>query len=237
MCQLATKACLDENLNYHQFIEKQFYFLFDDENVAMTTKRFSNQQLYILRNNIPVDALIEKVLNLPSKITQGYFRFLCPLCNQFNTAVSTETNLARCFSCNKHYNTIDLVMLIRQTDFVQSVKFLKNNCSSIFINKNQSSRQTVAQQASEDNSMNESSTQTQKSDNMPKHIGQVLSHVIAKHDYPQKQLANSSRKQTTAVQQNIVNDRILKLEQKVESLVYQIEKIARSTHADKSFLK
>jgi len=216
---------------------EKFCLLSDDENVAMTKQRFSNQQLYLLRNNIPVDALIEKVLNLPAKITQGYFRFLCPLCNEFNTAVSTETNLARCFSCNKHYNTIDLVMLIRQTDFVQSVKFLKNNCSAIFVNQNHSSRQTVVQQASEDNSMNESSTQTQKSDNMPKHIGQVLSHVIAKHDYPQKQLANSSRKQTTAIQQNIFNDRILKLEQKVESLVYQIEKIARSTHADKSFLK
>jgi len=203
----------------------------------MTKQRFSNQQLYILRNNIPVDVLIEKVLNLPSKITEGYFRFLCPLCNEFNTAVSTATNLARCFSCNKHYNTIDLVMLIRQTDFVQSVKFLKNNYSAIFVNQNHSSRQTVARQASEDNSMNESSTQTQKSDNMPKHIGQVLGHVIAKYDYPQKQLVNSSRKQKIAVQRNTVNDRILKLEQTVEYLVYQIEKMARSIHADKSFRK
>ena len=203
----------------------------------MTKQRFSNQQLYILRNNIPVDALIEKVLNLPSKITQGYFRFLCPVCNEFNTAVSTQTNLARCFRCNKHYNTIDLVMLIRQTDFVQSVKFLKNNCSAIFVNQNHSARRTVAQQGSEDNSMNESSTQTQKSDNKPKHIGQVLGNVLAKHDYPQKQLVNSSRKQTIAVEHNTVNDRILKLEQKVEYLVYQIEKIARPTHADKSFRK
>jgi hypothetical protein len=237
LCQLATKARSDENLNYHQFIAEKFYLLFDDENVAMTKQRFSNQQLYVLRNNIPVETLIEKVLNLPSKITEGYFRFLCPLCNEFNTAVSTETNLARCFSCNKHYNTIDLVMLIRQTDFVQSVKFLKNNCSGIFVNQNHSSQQTVAQQGSEDNSVNESSTQTQKSDNMPEHIGQVLGHVIAKHDYPEKQLVNSSRKQTIAVQKNIVDDRILKLEQKVEYLVYQIEKMASSIHADKSFLK
>jgi hypothetical protein len=203
----------------------------------MTKQRFSNQQLYILRNNIPVDVLIEKVLNLPSKITQGYFRFLCPVCNEFNTAVSTQTNLARCFRCNKHYNTIDLVMLIRQTDFVESVKFLKNNCSGIFVNQNHSSQQTVAQQGLEDNSMNGSSIQTQKSDNMPKHIGQVLGHVLAKHDYPQKQLVNTNRKQTIAVQQNIVNDRILKLEQKVEYLVYQIEKMARSIPADKSFRK
>ncbi len=211
--------------------------LFDDENVAMTKQRFSNQQLYILRNNIPVEVLIEKVLNLPSKITQGYFRFLCPLCNEFNTAVNTATNLARCFSCNKNYNTIDLVMLTRQTDFVQSVKFLKNNCSAIFVNQNQSSQQTVAQQASEDSSMNQSSIQTQKSDNMPKHIGQVLGDVIAKYDYPQKQLVNTIRKQTLAVQHNTVNDRILKLEQKVQYLVYQIEKMARSIHADKSFRK
>jgi DNA primase len=218
-------------------LQANFYYLFYDEKLTMSKARFTNQQLYRLRNNIPVEALIERQLNVASKITKGCFRFRCPLCNEFNTAVNTATNLARCFSCKKNYNTIDLVMLIRQTDFVQSVKFLKNNCKAIFVNQNHSSRQTVTQQASEDNAMNESGTQTQKSNNMLKHIGQVLGHVIAKRDYSEKQLVNRSRKQTIAVQHNTVNDRILKLEQKVEYLVYQIEKMASSIHTEKSFRK
>ena len=69
-------------------------------------KRFSSQELYELRNHIPVDALIRE-LGIPSKIRDGYFRFLCPLCNEFQTAVKPETNLARCFRCEKNFNTID----------------------------------------------------------------------------------------------------------------------------------
>ena len=88
-------------------------------------KRFSSQKLYELRNLIPIDVLIEKELNIPTKISEGVFRFLCPLCNEFQTAVNLKTNLSRCFRCEKNFNAIDLVMICRETDFVDSVKYLQ----------------------------------------------------------------------------------------------------------------
>jgi hypothetical protein len=87
-------------------------------------RRFSAQQLYQLRNSIPIDVLIEKKLLIPSKQSEGFFRFLCPLCGEFQTATMEKTNLARCFKCEKNFNTIDMVMLYKNTDFVESVKFL-----------------------------------------------------------------------------------------------------------------
>ncbi len=87
--------------------------------------RFSSQELFELRNNIPVDILIRDHLQIPSKIRDEHFRFLCPLCNEFQTAVNPTTNLARCFRCGKNFNTIDLVMKIKEYGFRDSVLFLK----------------------------------------------------------------------------------------------------------------
>lgn len=90
----------------------------------MVKKRYSRQELYILRNHIPVDSLIEN-LGIGSKMSDGFFRFCCPVCRGFDTGVKSATNLARCFACEKNYNTIDLVMLIKGSDFTRSVEFLK----------------------------------------------------------------------------------------------------------------
>ncbi len=87
--------------------------------------RFLSRQLFELRNNIPGDMLIRDHLQIPSKIRDGYFRFLCPLCNEFQTAVNPATNLARCFRCEKNFNTIGLVMKIKGYGFKDSVMFLK----------------------------------------------------------------------------------------------------------------
>ncbi len=87
-------------------------------------RRFSAQQLYQLRNFIPIDVLIAEKLLIPCKQSDGHLRFLCPLCREFQTATMQKTNLARCFRCEKNFNTIDLVMLWQNTDFVQSAKFL-----------------------------------------------------------------------------------------------------------------
>jgi hypothetical protein len=68
---------------------------------------------------------------LPSKFSQGYFRFLCPLCNEFQTATKSKTNLARCFRCERNFNTIDMVIISKGLRFVEGVQFLKtilNNC-------------------------------------------------------------------------------------------------------------
>lgn len=89
-------------------------------------KKFSSSELFELRNNIPVDMLITHQLQIPSKIRDGVFRFLCPMCNEFQTAVNPATNLARCFRCEKNLNTIDLVMAVKKYGFKDSVLFLKN---------------------------------------------------------------------------------------------------------------
>jgi len=88
-------------------------------------KRFSSKELYELRNSIPIHVLIETQLGIPAKISEGVFRFLCPLCNEFQTAVNPKTNLSRCFRCEKNFNTIDIVMTCRNIGFVDSVKYLQ----------------------------------------------------------------------------------------------------------------
>jgi hypothetical protein len=97
----------------------------------MAKVQYSRNELFILRNHIPVDSLIEK-LGIESKVSDGCFRFCCPACRGFDTGVNPATNLARCFACEKNYNTIDLVMLVKRSDFIHSVKFLK----SIYEQKN-----------------------------------------------------------------------------------------------------
>ena len=89
-------------------------------------RRFTSDELFKLRNLIPVDMLIRDQLDIPSKFSEGFFRFLCPICNGFKTATNPSTNLARCFSCQKNFNPIDLVMTVKGTGFIESVKYLKS---------------------------------------------------------------------------------------------------------------
>jgi hypothetical protein len=89
-------------------------------------KQFSSQELYELRNSILIDVLIKKELAIPSKVIEGFFRFLCPLCNESQTAVNPKTNMGRCFRCEKNFNTIDMVMAWHKTGFVDSVKYLQS---------------------------------------------------------------------------------------------------------------
>jgi len=87
----------------------------------------SKQTLYALRNHIPIDVVIEQFLNMPCKISEGYFRFLCPICSEFVTATNPKTNLARCFLCEKNFNPIDMVMCVQKCKFLEAVDFLKNH--------------------------------------------------------------------------------------------------------------
>ena len=89
-------------------------------------RRFTGGELFQLRNRIPVDWLIKEQLDIPSKVIEGIFRFLCPLCNEFQTATNPRTNLARCFLCEKNFNPIDLVMTVKGLGFVDSVKYLQS---------------------------------------------------------------------------------------------------------------
>lgn len=92
----------------------------------MKTKRFSVHLLRALRNRIPIADLIKNDLDLPSKESEGYLRFLCPVCSEFNTATNPSTNLARCFRCRKNFNPIDVVMTVQECSFVDAVEFLRN---------------------------------------------------------------------------------------------------------------
>ena len=84
---------------------------------------FSQQQLHQLRNQLPINYLIQEILSMNS-IYNGLWRFQCPLCSEFNTATQEKTNLGRCFSCQKNFNTIDLVIYVKKFSFKQSVEFL-----------------------------------------------------------------------------------------------------------------
>ncbi len=88
-------------------------------------KRLSKHELFKLRNSININMLINKILKIPSKISQGHLRFLCPICSQFNTATKRETNLARCFRCERNFNTIEMVMAAKNLNFIKSVQFLQ----------------------------------------------------------------------------------------------------------------
>jgi len=78
-----------------------------------------------LRNDIKIDNLIAKELKIPNKYVEGYFKFLCPVCFEFNTSIKQETNLGRCFRCKRNFNTIDIVMLVCDLSFLDTVAFLK----------------------------------------------------------------------------------------------------------------
>jgi hypothetical protein len=87
---------------------------------------YSKQELYQLRNEIPITVVIADVLDIPSKMIDGYFRFLCPLCSEFITATNPRTNLARCFRCQKNFNPIDITMIVNKWTFKEAVEHLQS---------------------------------------------------------------------------------------------------------------
>ena len=88
-------------------------------------RRIPAEHLRRLRNEIPIRAVIERVVQQSSKEIEGIFRFLCPNCNDFNTATNSRTNLARCFRCQRNFNAIDIVMAVERCSFVDAVRILE----------------------------------------------------------------------------------------------------------------
>jgi DNA primase len=84
----------------------------------------SRDYLRRLRNEVDIGDLLTDVLRIPTKISEGYLRFLCPLCSEFNTAINPSTNLARCFRCGQNFNPIDMVMTVQGLSFLDAVAFL-----------------------------------------------------------------------------------------------------------------
>jgi len=84
---------------------------------------FTKQQLFQVRNDIDIDWLINEKLQIQRQFNR-IWRFQCPVCQQFNTATQKKNNLARCFSCQQNFNTIDLVIHCKKVNFIPSVQFL-----------------------------------------------------------------------------------------------------------------
>jgi hypothetical protein len=92
----------------------------------------SQLHLRELRNRIEMIPLIAEVLELIYKTHDGRFRFMCPLCHDFDTAVNLNTNLARCFRCQRNFNPIDMVMTVKRYSFMQAVRYLQPILEHLF---------------------------------------------------------------------------------------------------------
>lgn len=175
----------------------------------MSKQRFSSEMLYKLRNDIPVDVLIKKVLKIPSRTIESNFRFLCPLCNEYNSAVNPETNLARCFRCKKNFNTIDLVMQIRRSDFIQSVYYLKHIFDELPIARFQN-----------DPSVQDNKSEPISANNMPVQIGSIFGNIA-----PLNAVTNYKDKQSAETCHSGIDTRILRLEENIKIIIERISQI------------
>lgn len=200
----------------------------------MANRCFSSSQLYALRNEINVQMLIEKTLCIPCRVNQGCFRFLCPLCNGFDTAVNPKTNLARCFRCEKNFNTIDLVMLVRQAEFVQSVKFLQSILQKISACPHRGDHEVISGSNPRDGSRMKRRTLSVPSDNGgPCHIGKILGSVLASNSgaISEKRAAEDKTDKPMVVPEKADEDRIIKLERQLKHLDRQIQKLTQTINA------
>ena len=79
-----------------------------------------------LRNDLPMPVAIAALgrTGPPSKMSEGYFRFLCPHCGEMRATVNPRNNLAHCFTCKKNTNSIDL-LISEGYDFLSAVALLK----------------------------------------------------------------------------------------------------------------
>jgi len=195
----------------------------------MANRCFSSSQLYALRNQINVQMLIEKTLCIPCRVTQGCFRFLCPLCNAFDTAVNPKTNLARCFRCEKNFNTIDLVMLIRPADFVGSVKFLQSMLQKDYAGQAGGAPMAISGNNHQGDCGMKLKTPPAKSNSRLRPIGKILDGVLTPEHAGicEKRFAESKLHKPVAARLNADENRIVKLERQLEYLGRQIEIIAQ----------
>lgn len=79
-----------------------------------------------LRNDLPMPVTIAALgrQGPPAKMSEGYFRFLCPGCGEMRATVNPRTNLAHCFTCKQNLNNIDLLMTL-DYDFRAAVALLE----------------------------------------------------------------------------------------------------------------
>lgn len=120
-------------------------------------RRFSSRELSFFRNGIPVEEVIMSFLSIQYRRDSGKLRFACPLCGGFDTSIQAKTNLARCFSCKRNFNPIEMVMAHLRLGFVESVNWLKDRNAR---------------------KMNETSAAPRKAQTSPSSIGEVLCGIL-----------------------------------------------------------
>ena len=210
-------------------------------------EHYSKSFLKMLRNEIPINAVIQDLLNLKVRNTDQIFRFQCPQCFNFHTATNPETNLARCFRCQEQFNTIELVMACKQLSFVESVKFLKkyqdrfcpaqrnlngltdSSSTSIGnINHRPHSQHTCPPQTTIQQQPSRSSYPLNDACNELEPLGEILkkSNLMPKPQTLQKSLRNEHPKaQQHNIQTSTMIQHICELEQKFETLSKQLQNI------------
>src|SRR5271168_3679822 len=79
-----------------------------------------------LRNDLPMPVTIAALGRdgPPSRMSEGYFRFLCPRCGEMRATVNPRNNLAHCFCCQQNLNNIDLLITLGY-DFRAAVGILE----------------------------------------------------------------------------------------------------------------
>ena len=79
-----------------------------------------------IRNDLPMPVTIATLgrEGPPGKISEGYFRFVCPRCGEMRATVNPRNNLAHCFCCQKNLNNIDLLLTL-DYDFRAAVALLE----------------------------------------------------------------------------------------------------------------
>jgi hypothetical protein len=79
-----------------------------------------------IRNDLPMPVTIATLgrQGPPAKMSEGYFRFLCPGCGEMRATVNPRNNLAHCFTCKKILNNIDLLLTLGY-DFLSAVALLE----------------------------------------------------------------------------------------------------------------
>ena len=87
--------------------------------------RLTPEFLRYFRNDIAIKRVAES-LGVIIKESEGFTRFICPICEDFNTSMHPKQNLGRCFKCHRNYNPIDLVMFYKGCKFKEAIKFLEN---------------------------------------------------------------------------------------------------------------
>lgn len=79
-----------------------------------------------IRNDLPMPVTIAALgrEGPPAKMSEGYFRFVCPNCGEQRATVNPRNNLAHCFCCKKNLNNIDLLIEL-DYDFLAAVALLE----------------------------------------------------------------------------------------------------------------